>query len=143
VLKTERGRFPLFFFGEKMLINFMWFIIGMAIMWCLNYFMGQGRSALLLHQTQKDCAILFTSCHQGLEEVYELKYLAMREAERSEHNLAAQQHIDKININNIKKVIMRNYVTQFPNSYRHVLEYNTWEELEDYVNKLVQTNKEA
>jgi len=138
----ERGRIPLFFFGEKMLINFMWFIIGILTMWFLNYFMGLGYSSLLLKQTQQDCAMLFTSCQQGLEEVYELKYLAMREADRSEHNLAAQRHIDKVNISNIKKVIMRNYVTQFPNSYKHVLEYKTWEQLEDYVNNLVQINKE-
>ena len=67
-----------------------------------------------------------------------LKYLAMQEADRSEQNIVAQKYIDQLNIDSIKKSIMRNYVTIFPNSYSHIMEYSTWEEMEQYINKTIQ-----
>ena len=111
-------------------------------MWCLNVLMALGHSVVLLKQTQHDCALLFTVCHQGLMEVLELKYLSMQEAKRSEQNIIAQRHIDQVNIQSIQGAIIRNYINVFPESYSHVLQFSNWRELEDYVNKAVQNNKE-
>ena len=61
--------------------------------------------------------------------------MAMEEANRTEQNITAQKYIDQLNIDSIKKSIMRNYVQTFPEQYKHVMDYNDWEELEDYVNK--------
>ena len=126
-----------------MLINFLCFIIGMIVMWCLNYLMALGYSVVVLKQTQQSCAALFTSAAQGLQEVLELKYITMVEANRSEQNIIAQKYIDQVNIDSVQKSIMRNYVMAFPESYRHIIEFSTWEELDDYVNKFVQRQKET
>ena len=67
----------------------------------------------------------------------------MEEAKRSEQNIVAQKYIDQLNLSGVKKTIMRNYVASFPPSYHHVMEYSTWDELEDYVNSVVRQKKES
>ena len=62
----------------------------------------------------------------------------MQEAKRSEQNITAQKYIDQMNINSVKKTIMRNYLFSFPVSYKNILEYSTWEEMEIYVNETLQ-----
>ena len=121
----------------------MWFVIGVIVMWCVNVLMSLGHSVVLLKQTQHDCAMLFTICHQGLIEVLELKYLSMKEADRSDQNIMAQRHIDQISIDGARRAIMRNYVNTFPSSYSHILAYASWHELENYVNRATQNNKET
>ena len=59
----------------------------------------------------------------------------MSEAKRSEQNIIAQRHIDQMNVESIKLAIMRNFVNEFPSSYKHTLEYTTWKEMEDFVIK--------
>lgn len=139
----ERGGFPSFFVGGKMLTNLLCFTAGMTLMWILNYLMGLGHAIAILKQTQQSCAALFTTAAQGLHEVLELKYIAMREAKRSDQNIIAQKYIDQLNIDSVQKSIMRNYVGVFPSSYHNIIEFTTWEELETYVNKFVQKQKET
>ena len=124
-----------------MLTNALCILGGMILMWCLSYILAVGHSIVVLKQAQQSCAALFTVSEQGLHEVLELKYLAMQEAKRSEQNIISQKYIDQLNIESIKKSIMRNYITTFPKSYHHIMEYTSWEELEDYINKFTQANK--
>jgi hypothetical protein len=138
----ERGGFPLFFFGEKMLTNLLCVIGGMIMMRCLSFLLGLGHSVNILKETQQGCALMFTSCEQGVQEILQLKYMAMKEADRSEQNIIAQKYIDQMNVTSLKDSIMRNYIATFPPSYSSVMEYQTWEELADYVNQLVKNNKE-
>ena len=126
-----------------MLVKILCFLSGMIIMWLLNYFLGIGHSITLLKETQRNCALLFTTSEQGFHEILQLKYLAMVEAKRTEQNIISQKYIDQLNVDNMKKSIMRNYAGVFPISYRHIMEYTTWEELEDYVNKMVRDIKES
>ena len=114
----------------------------MMVMWCLNYLMALGHSVNILKQTQQSCAALFIVSEEGLQEILQLKYMAMEEANRTEQNITAQKYIDQLNIDSIKKSIMRNYTQTFPEQYKHVMDYNDWEELEDYVNKFAKNNKE-
>ena len=111
-------------------------------MWCLNILMSLGHSVSILKQTQQSCAALFLVSEEGLQEILELKYLTMKEANRTEQNIIAQKYIDQLNIGNIKKSIMKNYTNNFPENYKHTMEYNNWDELEDYVNNFVKQNKE-
>ena len=138
----ERGGFPSFFIGGKMLTNLLCVVVGMILMWALNYVMALGHSVAIIKQTQQSCAALFTIAGQGLHEILELKYIAMTEAKRSEQNIVAQKYIDQINIDSVQKSIMRNYVLTFPKSYSHLMEYSTWEELGDFVDKTVKAQKE-
>jgi flagellar motor component MotA len=115
---------------------------GVIITYFFLYVMALGHSINVLKQTQHSCALMFTTSEQGLQEILQLKYLAMAEAKRSEQNIISQKYIDQMNVESIKKSVMRNYVRTFPESYIHVLEYSSWVELEDYVNKAVQKNKE-
>ena len=57
----------------------------------------------------------------------------MADAKKSEQNIMAQRHIDQINVESVKAAIMRNYVGTFPSSYKHIMEYSTWNEMEDFV----------
>ena len=111
-------------------------------MWCLNHLSALGRSVIILKQTQQSCAALFTSCEQGFQEILQLKYMAMKEANRTEQNITAQKYIDQLNISSLKGSIMRNYVACFPAAYLHIMEFSSWDELEDYVNETVRKNKE-
>ena len=113
----------------------------MVIMYCLSSILALGHSINILKQTQQSVAAMFTQSEQGLQEVLQLKYIAMEEAKRSEQNIRAQQYIDQLGIQSIKTAVMRNYVATFPKSYLHIMEYSTWEELEDYVNEFTRNNK--
>ena len=118
-----------------MIENIIWFVIGMVVSQLFKYVMSLGWSIIILKQTQKSCAALFTLSAHGLQQVLELKYIEMSEAKRSEQNIIAQRHIDQMNVESIKLAIMRNFVNEFPSSYKHTLEYTSWKEMEDFVIK--------
>tara|TARA_B100001094_G_scaffold308442_1_gene341092 strand:+ start:728 stop:1108 length:381 start_codon:yes stop_codon:yes gene_type:complete len=122
-----------------MIENISWFIIGMVVSQLFKYVMSLGLSVRILKQTQKSCAALFVLSEQGLQQVLELKYIEMKEAKKSEQNIIAQRHIDQVNLDSIKGSIMRNYVSTFPQSYAHIMDYTSWKELENFVIK--ETNK--
>ena len=124
-----------------MIINILCIFGGMMLMYFLSSIMALGHSVNMLKQTQQSVAAMFVQSEQGLQEILQLKYIAMEEAKRSEQNIRAQQYIDQLNIQSIKVAVMRNYVATFPESYTHLMEYTTWEELEDYVNEFAKDNK--
>jgi len=103
--------------------------------------MSVGHSIIMIKQAQQSCAALLLVSEQGLLEILNLKYLAMEEANRSEQNITAQKYIDQMNLDSVKKSIMRNYVNTFPQSYSHLNEFTDWEELEQYVNKFAKEEK--
>ena len=110
------------------------FIAGVLVTYFFSYLMALGYSVNVIKQTQRSCAALFVTSEQGLLEILHIKYLAMEESGRSQQNITAQKYIDQMNIDSIRKTIMRNYVTVFPEGYKNVMEYSTWEEMEAYVN---------
>lgn len=126
-----------------MLLNVGCFVMGMVIMYLFSCLVSLGHSVNILKQTQQSCAALFMQSEEGLQEIFQLKYIAMSEAGRSEQNITAQKYIDQLNLNSVKSSIMRNYVGVFPASYHHTMEYATWEELEDYVNKFMKKQRES
>ena len=117
-------------------------MVGITTMYLLNCLVSFGHSVNILRQTQRGCASLFIQSEQGLQEIFHLKYIAMAEADRSEQNIAAQKHIDQVNLDSVKASIMRNYVGVFPSIYQGTMDYSTWTELEDYVNELMKIQKE-
>jgi len=117
------------------------FVFGMMTAYMFSSVMALGHSVLLLKETQKNCAVLFLVSEQGLQETLTLKYLAMKEANRSEQNIVAQRHIDQTNIDSIRKTIMRNFQRVYPDKYTNVLEYTTWEEMQSYVNRVTNEGK--
>jgi len=114
----------------------------MLVMYAFKYVTVIGYCINLLKHTQQSCAVLFIASEEGLQQVLFLKYLAMEEANRTDQYITTQKYIDQLNIDNTKKSIMKTYVDSFPRAYSHIVEYETWEELEDYVNKIVKTTKE-
>ena len=114
------------------------FCIGVITTYFFSYLVALGHSIVVLKQAQKSCAALLIISEQGLREVLQLKYLAMEEAKRSQQNITAQKYIDELSITSVRKSIMRNFVATFPTSYSNVLEYSTWEEMEQYVNETQQ-----
>ena len=124
-----------------MLTNLLCFMSGMIVMWLLSYVMSVGHSVNIINKAQRYCALLLIEAEQGLQEILQLKYLAMTEAKRSEQNITAQKYIDQMNLLGVKKTIMRNYTNSFPENYKHSMQYSTWDELEKFVNKVVQEEK--
>ena len=84
---------------------------------------------------------MFLTSEQGLQEILQLKYMTMEESGRSQQNITAQKYIDQMSIDSIRKAIMRNYVRVFPARYESTMEYTTWEEMEDYVDKASKEEK--
>ena len=119
------------------------FVLGFMVSRILSYLMALGHTVNLMKEIQRHCAALFLISEQGLQETLQLKYLAMQEAKRSEQNIIAQKYIDQMNIDSIHKSIMRNYNSVFPEKYKHVMEYTTWEEMENYVNNVTKEEKKG
>jgi hypothetical protein len=116
-----------------MVENITYFIIGLVVSQLFKYVMSLGWSVNILQQTQRSVAALFLLSDQGLQQVLELKYIEMKDASRSEQNILAQRHIDQMNLNSVKATIMRNYINSFPSSYKHIMEFSTWKEMEDFI----------
>mgnify|MGYP003153338672 CR=1 FL=1 len=116
------------------------FITGLLVSYLLTYIMALGHAVFIIKQIQQSCAALFIVSEQGLLQILELKYIAMKEAKRTEQNIIAQKYIDQMNIDSIKNTVMKNYTKVFPEKYVHVMEYSTWEEMEEYVNKALKGN---
>jgi len=117
------------------------FVVGAAATYFFSYLMALGHSINVLKQTQKSCAALFVTSEQGLQEILCLKYIVMEDASRSLQNITAQKYIDQMNIDSIRKSIMRNYVGVFPPQYKNIMEYTSWEEMEDYVNATIKSGE--
>lgn len=115
--------------------------MGGVITYFLSYLMALGHSINVLKQTQKDCAALFITSEQGLQEIFHIKYIAMQEAKKSEQNVTAQKYIDQMSLKSVRKAIFRNYIGVFPVNYKHIMEYSSWEEMEDYVNSLIKSGE--
>lgn len=126
-----------------MLANILYLLLGMAIMSFLNYIVSLGHSIHVIKKTQQSCAALFAVSEQGVQEILQLKYIAMEEAKRSEQSIRAQKYIDQINLSSVKKSIMRNYIETFPEKYSHLIQYSTWDELDDYINNIARKSKET
>jgi hypothetical protein len=124
-----------------MLINLLCVFAGAFIMYIFFYVSSIGQAISALKQTQQSCAALFVASEEGLQQVLYLKYMAMEESGRSSQNITAQKYIDQLNIDNIKKSIMKTYVEAFPSTYSHTIEYRNWEELENYVDKITKENR--
>jgi hypothetical protein len=97
---------------------------------------------MAIKETQKSCAALFLICEQGIQETLQLKYMVMKEANRSEQNITAQKHIDQMSLDSVRKTVIRNFVRTFPERYQNLLEYKNWEEMENYVNELVKQGEQ-
>ena len=126
-----------------MLANLLYILLGMGIVWFFNYVTALGHSISVIKKTQQSCAALFVMSEQGVQEILQLKYIAMEEAQRSEQNIRAQKYIDQMNLGSVKKSIMRNYIETFPQIYSHLIQYSTWDELDDYINNIARKNKET
>ena len=112
------------------------FILGVLTSWFLTYVMSLGHSITVLKQTQKSCAALLLVSEQGLHQILELKYISMEESGRSQQNITAQKYIDQMNIDSMKKAIIRNHVNAWPPAYTNILEFKSWDELEVYVDNV-------
>jgi hypothetical protein len=113
------------------------FSVGFALSWFWTYVLALGSAINVINGLQRSCASLFIISEEGLQEIMELKYIAMKEAKRSEQNIKAQRHIDKMNIDSVKKSIMRNYLLSYPQQYSHVMRYSTWEEMQQFVDNVI------
>ena len=118
-----------------MVENIICVVIGMIVSQLFMYVMSLGWSIHILRQTQKSCAALFHISEQGLQQVLELKYIEMEGSSRSEQNIIAQRHIDQMNVDSVKSAIMRNYANSFPRSYKHIMEFSSWKEMESFIIK--------
>tara|TARA_B100000287_G_C20496240_1_gene727157 strand:- start:195 stop:593 length:399 start_codon:yes stop_codon:yes gene_type:complete len=125
-----------------MLLNFICFIGGIVFMWVWSVVLAMGYSSIILKQTQRSCALMFLKSEEGLQEILVLKYMAMKEAKRTEQNITAQKYIDQMNIESIKKTIMRNYLREFPHNYEHLIEFENWDQLNDYVDRITKKQGE-
>ncbi len=111
-------------------------------MWVWSVVLAMGYSSIILKQTQRSCALMFLKSEEGLQEILVLKYMAMKEAKRTEQNITAQKYIDQMNIESIKKTIMRNYLREFPHNYEHLIEFENWDQLNDYVDRITKKQGE-
>ena len=120
-----------------MLEYFICFLSGVVFMYILSSVMAVGHSVLTLQEVQKSVAAMLLVCEQGIQETLQLKYLAMEEANRSEQNITSQKYIDQMSLDSVRKTVMRNVLRTFPSRYENLLQYKTWEEMENYINDLV------
>tara|TARA_R110002110_G_scaffold3150_3_gene16202 strand:- start:3517 stop:3939 length:423 start_codon:yes stop_codon:yes gene_type:complete len=124
-----------------MLIKLLCFFTGMVSAWIFSYVLGVGYSINVLNRAQRSCAALFMTCEDGVQQILHLKYIAMEESAKSEQSITAQKFIDQINLDGVKKTVMKNYVNSFPVTYHHIMEFETWDELQDYINEIAKQER--
>jgi len=123
------------------------YIIMFAIGWMCHavwtYILNLGYSVLMMKRITYETAKFAARMAQISYEFYELKYVALRFAERSESEVALQQKLDKMEHASIKESIVAAFVKNYPPKFVYNLEFDDWDSMTEYLKKAGKEQKNS
>ncbi len=120
---------------EQVTYIFLSFVCGMIFMRFFSWVMQLGNSAIAMKNTINDCLLVMSANMQIAIESYEIKYHALKIAERDDKYIDFQKQIDKQQLKTLQKTIVRNFILSVPSRYNHLVKFHDWDSAMSYLNE--------
>jgi hypothetical protein len=109
------------------------FIVGVVLTRLWYNVVGLGYASILMKRTINDCLLVMADNIQSSHESYEIKYEALKIAERDDKYIEFQKKIDKQQQRTLQKTIMRNFMNSVPRNYDHLVVFHDWDSAMKYL----------
>jgi len=126
---------------EQATYIFLSFACGMIFMRLFSWIMQLGNSAIAVKNTINDCLLIMSASMQTAIESYEIKYHALKIAEKDEKYIDFQKQIDKQQLKTQQKTIVRNFILSVPSNYGHLIKFHDWDSAMSYLNEELKRRK--
>jgi len=113
----------------------MYFFLGFLFHKFFSYIINLGSQAIVFKQIEMDCLRMLIAISKSIEDHVEIKSLLLKEAGRDEKYVSMQRKIDHTHVSSMRNTAIRNFVAEFPKSYRNTMSYNNWKTALQYFHK--------
>ena len=116
---------------------FIMFMIGFVSHMVWAYVLNLGYSVVMVKELTDDILKLVAKSAQTTHHVYELKYLFLKEAGKSEEQVEYEKKIDQIQLKSVQDTIIRNVLTNYPPKYTHLLKFDDWDSAMKHLTEVI------
>ena len=120
----------------------MEFILYISIFMCgyvtalfLSHLLSLGQGISIIKQTVHDSLLMMANSSQKAREFNELNYFSMRKEGKNEDQIAIVERYDKMQINSMENILIRNLITKIPNRYSGLFNFHDWNTAMEYLKK--------
>ena len=116
---------------------FIMFMIGFVSHMVWAYVLNLGYSVVMVKELTDDILKLIAKSAQTTYHVYELKYLFLKEAGKSEEQIEYERKLDQIQLKSVQDTIIRNVLTNYPPKYTHLLKFDDWDSAMEHLSEVI------
>ena len=116
---------------------FIMFMIGFVSHMVWAYVLNLGDSVVMVKELTDDILKLVAKSAQTTYHVYELKYLFLKEAGKSEEQIEYERKLDQIQLKSVQDTIIRNVLTNYPPKYIHLLKFDDWDSAMEHLSEVI------
>tara|TARA_B100001250_G_C19281307_1_gene563408 strand:+ start:140 stop:520 length:381 start_codon:yes stop_codon:yes gene_type:complete len=117
------------------------FLLGVLFHMFWNWLINTGYTIVIMKNTINDCIMFMV---KNLRNVYEIKHLkeeAMRLAGHKEKYIEWQEKVDKREIESLKTMCIRNFISTIPPKYNHLIKFHDWDTAMQYIDEIIKEEK--
>lgn len=116
---------------------FIMFMIGFVSHMVWAYVLNLGYCVVMVKELTDDILKLVAKSAQTTYHVYELKYLFLKEAGKSEEQVEYEKKIDQMQLKSVQDTIIRNVLTNYPPKYTHLLKFDDWDSAMKHLTEVI------
>ena len=116
---------------------FIMFMIGFVSHMVWAYVLNLGYSIVMVKELTDDILRLVAKSAQTTYHIYELKYIFLKEAGKTEEQIEYERKIDEIQLKSVQDTIIRNIMTNYPPKYIHLLRFNDWDSAMKHLTEVI------
>ena len=116
---------------------FIMFMIGFVSHMVWAYVLNLGYCVVMVKELTDDILKLVAKSAQTTYHVYELKYLFLKEAGKSEEQVEYEMKIDQMQLKSVQDTIIRNVLTNYPPKYIHLLKFDDWDSAMKHLTEVI------
>ena len=116
---------------------FIMFLIGFVSHMVWAYVLNLGYCVVMVKELTDDILKLVAKSAQTTYHVYELKYLFLKEAGKSEEQVEYEKKIDQMQLKSVQDTIIRNVLTNYPPKYIHLLKFDDWDSAMKHLTEVI------
>lgn len=121
---------------------FIMFLIGFVSHMVWAYVLHLGYSSILVKETTEDLLKLVGKASQTAYQIYELKYLILKQMDKSELQIEHERRVDEIQLKSIKDTIIRNIITNYPPRYVYLLKFHDWDSAMEHLTEVLKNRRD-
>tara|TARA_B100000963_G_C22633925_1_gene676518 strand:- start:4206 stop:4646 length:441 start_codon:yes stop_codon:yes gene_type:complete len=121
------------FYGGRMLLNLVCFLIGYCTALLVMYVMSLGEAVHILRTVMRNSAFILAHVDQVYKEAQLYRSKAIDESSLSMREKINRKTLDRNIMREMKKAAIKGYLDQWPESFQNLLEFKDWESMIKYV----------